>query len=125
MSSSSSLLTITSRPQFYTLLDSTPYLAIQAHATWCGPCKAISPVYTKLADAHHVPEAFVLAHFDIDAVPDLAQELGISTVPAFFFFEDGNKDDSMRGADPKKLERLVEEYSEKAKAKAAAAEKKD
>lgn len=124
--SSSSLLTITSRPQFYTLLDETPYLAIQAHATWCGPCKAISPVYAQLADAHCVPDTFVVAHFDIDQVPDLAQELGVSTVPAFFFFEDGNKDDAMRGADPKKLQSLVEGYGEKAKAKAAAAtEKKD
>lgn len=115
-----SLIEVTSVPQFYTLLDETPLVAVQAHATWCGPCKAIKPFFAKHAENSSVPGTLAFAHFDIDAVPNLAQELGISSVPAFFFFENGNKEDSIRGADPKKLDSIVQQLSEKAKAKAEA-----
>ncbi|KAF7563640.1 hypothetical protein G7046_g444 [Stylonectria norvegica] len=117
-----SVLTLTSRQQFQQLIDSTPYVAVQATASWCGPCKAITPFFNKHADALSAPEAYTFARFDTDDVPELAFELGIRSIPAFFFFEKGDKSDDLAGANPPALKKIVEAYAEKAKAVKPAAE---
>ncbi|KAF4961043.1 hypothetical protein FSARC_10277 [Fusarium sarcochroum] len=109
----SAVTEITTKAQFDELIKSTPYVALQAHATWCGPCKAISPIFNKHADALK-SDKYVFAKFDTDDVPDLAFELGIRSIPAFFFFENGDKTDNLAGAAPPKLKALVEDYAAKA-----------
>merc|ERR1712054_420751 len=95
---------ITSKAEFDALLKASPYVALQATATWCGPCKAISPIYNKLAESNKDAAANAkFVRFDIDADSDLTQELGIRSVPAFFFFENGEKADSVVGANPPAL----------------------
>ena len=47
--------------------------------------------------------------FDVDEVPDVTQELGVSTVPNFKIFKDGMIEDGVNGADVKKLETLIKE----------------
>ncbi|UKZ78941.1 hypothetical protein TrVFT333_006688 [Trichoderma virens FT-333] len=94
-----SVIDITSKAQFDELIKTTPYIALQAHATWCGPCKAISPIFTKQSDAL-TNDKFTFARFDTDEVPDLAFELGIRSIPAFFIFENGEKADTLTGANP-------------------------
>ncbi|KFA66065.1 hypothetical protein S40285_03699 [Stachybotrys chlorohalonatus IBT 40285] len=118
---------ITSKDQFDALVKTTPYVALQAHATWCGPCKAISPFFSKHATSLAVPGVYTFARFDTDEVPDLAFELGIRSIPAFFFFEDGDKAENLAGANPAALKKLADGFGEKAKEKAgpaAAAEEK-
>ncbi|PTB65096.1 thioredoxin-like protein [Trichoderma citrinoviride] len=110
------VIDIKTKPEFDSLIQSTPYVALQAHATWCGPCKAISPIFNKHADALAVPEKFAFARFDTDEVPDLAMELGIRSIPAFYVFENGEKADSLTGANPPALQKLAEGVAEKAKA---------
>lgn len=107
-----SITDITSKSQFDELLKSHPYVAIQAHATWCGPCKAISPIYNKAAveklSAAGADSKIAFARFDTDDVPDLASELGIRSIPAFFFFENGDKADSLAGANPPALKAKID-----------------
>ena len=105
---------ITSKAQFDELVKTTPYVALQAHASWCGPCKAISPIFNKQA-VEHKSDKFAFAKFDTDDVPDLAFELGIRSIPAFFFFENGNKDSDLMGAVPPKLTAAIGGYAAKAK----------
>ena len=113
-----SVIDITSKSQFDELLKSHPYVALQAHATWCGPCKAISPLYTKNATeklaAEGAAEKLAFAKFDTDEVPDLAFELGIRSIPAFFFFENKDKVDTVTGANPGALKARIEKMSEEA-----------
>ncbi|KAF4449884.1 thioredoxin 1 [Fusarium albosuccineum] len=113
------VVTLTSKAQFDELINKTPYVVIQAHATWCGPCKAISPIYNKHAEALTVPNKYAFAKFDTDDVPDLAFELGIRSIPAFFFFENGDKDKTLQGANPPALKERVEGYATKANGGAA------
>lgn len=40
------------------------------------------------------------AKFDVDALPDLAQELGIRAMPTFVIFKNGDKADEFVGANP-------------------------
>jgi thioredoxin 1 len=115
------VINITSKSEFDELINKTPYVAVQASASWCGPCKAISPMFVKHSDALGIENTYAFAKFDTDDVPDLAFELGVRSLPTFYFFENGDKTDSnVTGANPPALKKTVEEVSAKAKAKADA-----
>ncbi|KAL6814900.1 thioredoxin M-type [Trichoderma sp. SZMC 28015] len=109
------VIDIKTKAQFDELTKATPYVALQAHATWCGPCKAISPMFNKHAEAFS-NDKYTFARFDTDEVPDLAFELGIRSIPAFFIFENGDKADTLTGANPPALQKLTAAVAEKAKA---------
>lgn len=51
------------------------------------------------------------AKFDVDAVPDLAQELGVRAMPTFLVFKDGEKVDEFVGASPPPLFNMLSKYS--------------
>lgn len=47
--------------------------------------------------------------FDVDTNPDVAQELGISTMPTFVIFKDGDLMGNVSGAKAKELREAVEQ----------------
>ena len=55
-------------------------------ATWCGPCKMLSPVIEQLAKNH--PELKVVK-VDVDEAPEIAANYGIQAIPTLFLFKDG------------------------------------
>jgi len=72
-------------------------MIIDAYAEWCGPCKVISPKVAEYA------KDFPNARFykvDVDAVPDVAQELGIRAMPTFKLFKNGEEFETVVGANP-------------------------
>ncbi|KAL6178254.1 hypothetical protein ACLB2K_049773 [Fragaria x ananassa] len=77
-------------------------------ATWCGPCRMISPIYTSLAEKY--PKV-VFTKIDIDAARDVAASWNISSVPAFFFVRNGKEIDKVVGADKAALEKKVAQYA--------------
>ncbi|KAK0636813.1 thioredoxin-like protein [Bombardia bombarda] len=101
---------ITSRAQFQEVLAKNPLVILDASAVWCGPCKAISPLYKKWSDEERYAGKIHFAKFDIDDVGDLTQELGITSMPTFLFFKDGEKVDKVIGANPKVLEPKIEQH---------------
>ncbi|MDR3217057.1 MAG: thioredoxin [Clostridiaceae bacterium] len=56
-------------------------------ASWCGPCKMLSPVVEELA-AEYEGRA-VVAKCNVDDCPDIAMNFQISSIPALLFFKDG------------------------------------
>lgn len=54
-------------------------VVIDFWATWCQPCKQLSPILEKLADEY--AGRFVLAKIDIDANQQIAQAMGIQSIP--------------------------------------------
>ncbi|KAI1163705.1 thioredoxin-like protein [Nemania serpens] len=81
-------------------------VVIDAFATWCGPCKAIAPVVVKLSDEERFKDVF-FAKIDVDDLPELSQELGITAMPTFVAFKNGEPGGKVVGANPKGIETLV------------------
>ncbi len=79
-------------------------------APWCGPCKQLGPVLEKLVRGHK--GAVRLAKIDIDRNPEIAQQMGVQSIPAVFAFFQGRPVDGFMGALPEAqikswLDRLV------------------
>jgi suppressor of tumorigenicity protein 13 len=77
-------------------------------ATWCGPCRYISPLYTSLAGKYR---RVVFIKVDIDKAVDIAARWNISSVPTFFFVKNGKEVDSVVGADKNTLERKIAQHA--------------
>lgn len=84
-------------------LKAKPLLIIDFYATWCGPCKAISPAFDRLAKQHESSTSIIFAKVDVDKAKDVAQACGIAAMPTFQFFKEGKKVDEVKGADVQQL----------------------
>ena len=86
---------------------------VKFSAPWCGPCKAIQPLFEELAAEHAAVMAFV--HVDTDENPDASAEYGVSALPTFVFFgADGTETGRHSGGSPEKLKEAVEEMVQEA-----------
>ena len=66
-------------------------------ATWCGPCKMLSPILEKVASEH---EDLTVLKVDVDEVGDVATQYGIRSIPTLILFEDGKAVDMKLGYMP-------------------------
>lgn len=67
-------------------------------APWCGPCKQLGPLLEKVVN--DAKGAVRLVKIDIDANPQIAQQLRIQSIPAVFAFHQGRPVDGFQGALP-------------------------
>ncbi|KAK4248323.1 thioredoxin-like protein [Corynascus novoguineensis] len=101
---------IESIDQYKETIAKHPLVLLDAFATWCGPCKAIAPLIAKWAQDPEFKDDVHFAKFDVDAVPDLAQELGIRAMPTFIIFKNGEKVGDLLGANPGGLLNLIKKF---------------
>ncbi|RDY29022.1 thioredoxin [Romboutsia weinsteinii] len=78
-------------------------------ATWCGPCKMLTPVFEALGQEMDGEARFVKV--DIDQSLEIAQQFRISTVPTMMIFKDGKPVESLVGFMPKeKIKAKVQKH---------------
>lgn len=61
--------------------------------TWCGPCKAIAPVFDKLAST---VDWVTFVRFDVDKCPSIAQAKKITAMPTFLAIRNGETVETVR-----------------------------
>ena len=64
-------------------------------AEWCGPCRTMHPVFTRLSKKF---KKIRFARLNIDENRDIATKLGIQSIPIFIMFKNGQPVDKVVGA---------------------------
>lgn len=77
-------------------------------ATWCGPCRAIAPIFSALAtEFSHVDFLKV----DVDVNQETAVSCGVRAMPTFQIFRGGAKVAELKGANPDALRQLIQQHA--------------
>ncbi|MFP5335602.1 MAG: tetratricopeptide repeat protein [Actinomycetes bacterium] len=80
-------------------------VVVDLWATWCGPCKQLSPVLEKLAGDYD--GRLLLAKVDVDANPQIAQAFGVQSIPTVVAVIKGQPVPLFQGAVPEPQVRKV------------------
>ncbi|MBQ9339249.1 MAG: thioredoxin [Paludibacteraceae bacterium] len=70
-------------------------------ATWCGPCRMVSPLVDELAD--EFDGQIIVGKVDVDDNDEAAAEYGIMSIPTILFFKNGELVNRHVGAAPKEV----------------------
>lgn len=84
---------------FPALVQDDKLLVVDFFATWCGPCKKLSPTLDELSE--EFGDRVNIVKVDVDESEDLAMTYGIRSVPTVLFFKNGQQVDKFVGALPK------------------------
>ena len=68
-------------------------------ATWCGPCRMLSPVVEEVSREHE--NELTVGKVNVDDCPELAQKFGVMSIPTLILFKDGQPVDKRIGYMPK------------------------
>lgn len=59
---------------------------IDFFATWCGPCKIMSPIVDEISE--EMPDITV-GKIDVDEAGEIAEQFGIMSIPTIIVFKNG------------------------------------
>lgn len=69
------------------VLKSDKVAVVDFFATWCGPCKVMSPIIDEIAEEN--PENIIVGKVDVDENPELSEKYGIMSIPTIVIFSGG------------------------------------
>ena len=68
-------------------------------ATWCGPCRMLSPIVDEIAN--EAPQGIKVCKVNVDEQPELAQQFQIMSIPTLVVLKDGRLVNKSVGVQPK------------------------
>ena len=94
---------------FNDIIANNKLVVVDFFATWCGPCRALSPYIDELATNHH---HILFAKANIDETPVIANELDVKSLPCVVIFENGKEINRVVGFNKPKLQAIIENLPE-------------
>ena len=103
---------IVTNENFEEIIKSDKIVLVDFWATWCGPCRMLSPVVEKIAEINY--GKLTVAKADIDECEKTALSLGIMSVPTLKLYVDGECKETWVGyMNETRLQNLLNQYIEK------------
>ena len=86
--------------EYSEIVNSSNPVVIDFQATWCGPCKVLSPILEELDDEI---EGVEFVKLDVDQHPQIAGQNQVMGVPTVVILKDGEVKDRFVGVQPKEV----------------------
>ena len=97
--------------KFGDLLNSNPLVLVDFHATWCGPCKMLSPIIQRVAKK--VGKSVRVVKIDVDKNQPLAGTLNVRGVPTIILYKNGKQVWRQSGVvQERELLKIINQYSD-------------
>ena len=93
-----SVITITKENFAAEVLNSDKPVLLDFWASWCGPCRMLSPIVDQVADER--PDVQV-GKVNVDEQPELAGQFGVMSIPTLLVFKNGKLVNQSVGSRPK------------------------
>jgi len=106
------IVTLTTRDELIEYLKKHSIVIVKFTATWCGPCKRIHPLVTKLFN--NMPNNVTMVVVDIDKGRDISSAMKIKSVPTMHNFINGAPMDSVIGSNSENITSFFKKTSARA-----------
>ncbi|HIS57331.1 MAG TPA: thioredoxin [Candidatus Fimimorpha excrementavium] len=93
-----SVITITKENFEQEVLHSDKPVLLDFWASWCGPCRMVSPIVDEIADE---TSSIKVGKVNVDEQPELAAQFQVMSIPTLMVFKNGTVTNQSVGAKPK------------------------
>ena len=95
------MATIATNTSFDELLQSEKLVIVDFWATWCGPCRMLSPLLDEVEA--EMEDQVEVVKVNVDDADEIAMRYRIMSIPTLLFFKNGQMVDRSVGAMPKSV----------------------
>ena len=90
---------VATNTNFSDLLQDSKLVVVDFWATWCGPCRMLSPILDEVEA--EMPNDITVVKVNVDDADEIAAQYRIMSIPTLLFFKNGKVVDKTVGAMPK------------------------
>jgi thioredoxin 1 len=90
---------VATNANFADIIGGTMPVVVDFWATWCGPCRMLSPKVDEVAQEYEGKAEIIKCN--VDDCDEIASKYGIRSIPTLLFFKNGEVVDRLVGAVPK------------------------
>ncbi len=90
---------VATNTNFSELIQDSKLVIVDFWATWCGPCRMLSPILDEVEA--EMPEQITVVKVNVDDADEIAAQYRIMSIPTLLFIKNGEIVDKTVGAMPK------------------------